>query len=191
MTTPLCLIGSPELTCNEFFLITFQLFFLLRVSASYNLSKIITALFLNVTVQSNGRGVEWLWCLEIMSDSPRKAWKRAVLSKPVNSHLSNKHMNSPGLCPREILRLLSWWRFDETEKKPFLSRCLEEQKTFFLLYNIISRRNEVAPTGQPPCCKSSPSKILSDLQKHLEKSFTTEEKSLKAAKWFSHYHSGC
>lgn len=73
MTTPPCLIGGPQLTCNEFFLIAFQLFsFLLRASARYSLSKIITALFLNVPVQSNSWGVEWLGCLEIMSDSPRK-----------------------------------------------------------------------------------------------------------------------
>lgn len=46
MTTPFCLIGSLQLT-YEPFLITFQFFsFIQSVSARYNFSKIITALFL-------------------------------------------------------------------------------------------------------------------------------------------------
>lgn len=52
--TPLCLIGSPQLNCNEFFLITFKLFFFLsRMSARYSFSKLIPALFLNIPVLSN------------------------------------------------------------------------------------------------------------------------------------------
>lgn len=71
MTIPPCLIGSLQLICNEFFLITFQLFFLLRVSARYNFSKIIPALFLNVS------GV-WTLCLTAPGKRKRELFSQSL-----------------------------------------------------------------------------------------------------------------